>query len=238
MKKIISFFTLLLLLAGISSCNRGEGTGGTGTIEGTAFSVLHPDDNYNLETDTIPAAKTDVFLVYGTSGFYGDDVETDHTGFYQFKYLRPGTYTLYAYSTKPSGERVAVSRTVTVERGKVTTVPDIYIHSGKAYGTSIVKGVVNATYIDKNGNVTGTGPAYEHRMYIQRKSEPYPFDDVRAGIDGVFMFQKIDPGQYIVFTTSVYNEDEVPYIIQKEVTVEEAGTIVEIEEPFAVTIRP
>ena len=75
-------------------------------------------------------------------------------------------------------------------------------------------------------------------MYIQRKSEPYPFDDVRAGIDGVFMFQKIDPGQYIVFTTSVYNEDEVPYIIQKEVTVEEAGTIVEIEEPFAVTIRP
>ena len=128
MKKIISLFTLLLLLAGFSSCNRGEGPGGTGTIEGTLFSVLHPDDNYNLETDTIPAAKTDVFLVYGTSGFYGDDVETDHTGFYQFKYLRPGTYTVYSYSTKPSGERIAVSRTVTVERGKVTTVPDIYVH--------------------------------------------------------------------------------------------------------------
>ncbi|MBO4503200.1 MAG: hypothetical protein J5730_00095 [Bacteroidales bacterium] len=238
MKKILSLIALAVLVFIAGSCNRGEGTGGTCTLEGTVFSVLHPDDNYNLETDTIPAAKTDVFLVYGTDKFYGDDVETDHTGFYQFKYLRPGTYTLYAYSTLPSGERIAVSQTVTIERGKTTTVPDIYIHSGKAYGTSIIKGITNATYIDKNGVVTGTGPAYEHRMYIQRQDEPYPFDDVRVGIDGVFMFQKITPGQYIVFTTSVYDEDEVPFIIQKNVSVEEAGIIVEIPEPFSVTIRP
>ena len=60
---------LLLIFAGVVcsviaiSCNRGEGPGGTGTIEGTVYKVLHPDDNYNLETDTVLAAKEDVFLV-------------------------------------------------------------------------------------------------------------------------------------------------------------------------------
>lgn len=69
---------LLILLALVSSaldisCNRGEGPGGTGTIEGTVYKVLHPDDNYNLETDTVLAAKEDVFWVYGTQSFYGED---------------------------------------------------------------------------------------------------------------------------------------------------------------------
>lgn len=238
MKKIVFACLMLLTVLGFSSCNHGEGSGGTASIEGTVFAVLHPDDNYNLETDTILAAKTDVFLVYGTDGFYGDDVETDNAGHYQFKYLRPGTYTVYAYSTLPSGERIAVSQTVTVERGKTTIVPDIYVHEGKAYGTSIVKGSVYATYIDKNGATISTGPAYEHRMYIQRVGDPFPFDDVRAGIDGVFMFQKIEPGNYIVFTTSIYDEDEIPFIIQKNVNVESPGIIVEIPETFQVTIRP
>lgn len=229
----IAFFVLFF-----SSCETGPGTGGTATLEGTVFVVHHPGDNYNLDTDTMPAAKTDVFLVYGNDKFYNDDVETDNTGYYRFKYLRPGTYTVYAYSTLASGERVAVSQTVNVERGKVTTVPVIYVHDGKAYGTSIVKGAVYATYIDKNGDVISTGPAYEHRMYIQRLGEPFPFDDVRAGINGVFMFNKIDPGDYIVFTTSIYDEDEIPYIIQKNVTVSDPETIVEIAEPFQVVIRP
>ena len=127
MRRIKQFFHVLLwfvVAAAMVSCNTGEGSGGTGTIEGTVYKVLHPDDNYNMETDTVLAAKEDVFLVYGTQSFYGDDVETDHTGFYQFKYLRPGTYTVYAYSTLASGERVAVSQTVEVQRGKTATVPD------------------------------------------------------------------------------------------------------------------
>lgn len=234
----ILYLLLAVLVLFFSACNTGPGSGGTATLEGTVFLVQHPGDNYNLDTDTVPAAKTDVFLVYGNNTFYDDDVEADNTGLYQFKYLRPGTYTVYAYSSLASGARVAVSQTVNVERGQVTTVPTIYIHDGKAYGTSIVKGTVNATYIDKEGDVIGTGPAYEHRMYIQRVGEQFPFDDVRAGINGVFMFNKIEPGDYIVFTTSIYDEDEVPYIIQKNVTVSDPETIVEIAEPFQVTIKP
>ena len=238
MKKLLSCLLLAFLALLMSACNTGPGTGGTATLEGTVLLVQHPDDNYSLVTDTVPAAKEDVFLVYGNNTFYDDDLEADNTGFYRFKYLRPGTYTVYAYSTLPSGERVAVSQTVNVERGQVTTVPTIYVHEGKAYGRSIIKGTVNATYIDKNGDVLATGPAYDHRVYIQRVGDPFPFDDVRVGINGVFMFQKIDPGDYIVFTTSIYDEDEIPYLIQRNVTVTAPETIVEIEEPFQVTLKP
>ena len=236
-KPIIHFFLLALISLMVSACNTGEGPGGTGAIEGTVYKVLHPDDNYNLETDTVLAAKEDVFLVYGTQQFYGDDEETDHTGFYRFDYLRPGTYTVYAYSTLASGERTAVSQTVEVQRGKTTTAPAIYIHGGKAYGTSIVKGRVWACYIDKNGNVISQGWAYGQRMYIQRQGEDFPFDDVRAGMNGVFAFQKLSPGDYTVFTFSE-DEDEIPSVVAKTISVPETDQIYWLTDTMRVNVKP
>lgn len=235
--KIISVFLVIAWTSVTVSCNRGEGPGGTGSIEGTVYKVLHPDDNYNLETDTVLAVKEDVFLVYGTQRFYGDDEETDHTGFYQFKYLRPGTYTVYAYSTLASGERTAVSQTVEVQRGKATAAPVIYIHEGKAYGTSIVKGNVWAYYIDKNGNVISQGWAYGQRMYIQRQGEDFPCDDVRVGIDGVFAFQKLSPGYYTVFTFGE-DEDEIPSVVSQTISVTEADQIYWLSDTMRVNVKP
>ena len=236
-KPISRLFIFVLLSVFVAACNTGEGPGGTGTIEGTVFKVLHPDDNFNLETDTVLAAKEDVFLVYGTQQFYGDDEETDHTGFYRFDYLRPGTYTVYAYSTLASGERTAVSQTVEVQRGKTTTAPNIYIHDGKAYGTSIVKGRIWAYYIDKNGNVISQGWAYGQRMYIQRQGEDFPCDDVRAGMDGVFAFQKLSPGDYTVFTFSE-DEDEIPSVVSKTISVPESDRIYWISDTMRVNVKP
>ena len=236
-KLITHLFLLALLSVLLAACNTGEGSGGTGAIEGTVYKVLHPDDNFNLETDTVLAAKEDVFLVYGTQQFYGDDAETDHTGFYRFGYLRPGTYTVYAYSTLASGERTAVSQTIEVQRGKTTTVPDIYIHDGKAYGTSIVKGHVWAYYIDKNGNVISQGWAYGQRMYIQRQGEDFACDDVRAGLNGVFAFQKLSPGEYTVFTFNE-DEDEVPSVVSKTISVPETDHIYWFPDTFKVNVKP
>ena len=63
---------------------------------------------------------------------------------YQFEYLLPGNYTVFSYSTLPSGEKVAVSASVDLTRGAVAQVPTLFIHDGKAYGTSIVKGRVRS----------------------------------------------------------------------------------------------
>lgn len=234
MKILSKTLLALLLLFSFVSCNNEEGEGGTGTIKGCLMMVQHPEDAM-LETDTVPAAKSDVFIVYGDDEFYGDDVEADPNGYYQFEYLTPGDYTVFSYSTLPSGEREAVSATVTLDRGAVTEVPTMYVHEGKAYGTSIIKGRVWATYYH-NGTYRGEGWACEHRVYIRKEGETCHFDDVRVGADGYFCFQKVEPGVYEVFTVT---EDmaEIPSYIFQTVTVNEAGEIVEMTEQFNVIVN-
>lgn len=211
------FLLLALVVVMFASCNNREGEGGTGTVRGYVKLVHHPDDNYQLGADTVNAAKTDVFIVYGDEDFYGDDVETNPDGLYQFQYLTPGNYTVFAYSTLATGEKVPVAETVTLAQGSVAQVPTIYIHDGKAYGFSIVKGKVWGMYFH-NESYRGEAWAYEHRVYLRKLGEPYHLDDVRVGLDGVFAFQKVQPGTYEVIT---FTEDamEVPSPLIDTVTV-------------------
>lgn len=235
MKRIAVFVMGLALLSlTLFSCNNKAGEGGTGTVQGYVKLIHHPDDNYQLEADTLDAAKTDVFIVYGNEVFYGDDVETDPEGFYQFNYLTPGEYTVFAYSTLPNGEKVPVSATVDLERGKVAQVPTLYVHDGKAYGTSVVTGKVWAWYFHNN-EWRGEGWAYEHRVYLRKLGETYHQDDVRVGLDGVFAFQKVLPGTYEVIT---YTQDaqEVPFPVVDTVTVE-AGEIFQMEPDTTFFVR-
>ena len=236
MKKTIQLLLLLVAVALLPACNKGAGKGGTGTIQGHLKLVHHPDDDFTLTPDTMAAAKTDVFIVYGDENYFGDDIETGADGGYQFEYLLPGEYTVYAYSILPSGEKVAVSESVTLARGAVAKVPTIYIHDGKAYGTSIVKGRVYASYWH-NGTYRGEGWACEHRVYIRRVGEDIPFDDTRVGPDGYFAFQKLQPGAYEVFTASDDIGTEIPDFVFQSISVDEAGQIYELEEQFEIIIN-
>jgi len=236
MKKTIKFLlALVAVMLLLPACNKGPGEGGTGTVQGLVKLVHHPDNDYTLTPDTMAAAKTDVFIIYGDEAYFGDDAETNAEGLYQFEYLRPGEYTVFAYSTLPSGEKVAVSETVELQRGAVAKVPTLYIHDGKAYGTSIVKGRVHAAYYH-NSSYRGEGWACEHRVYIRRVGEDIPFDDTRVGPDGYFAFQKLQPGDYEVYTVT-QNFNEVPDFVFQNITVEEAGQIYELEEQFEIIIN-
>ena len=236
MKKTIHLLLTLMAMAFLlPSCNKGPGEGGTGTVQGFVKLVHHPDDDYTLTPDTLAAAKTDVFIIYGDEAYFGDDVETNADGLYLFEYLRPGDYTVFAYSTLPSGEKVAVSESVTLERGAVAKVPTLYIHDGKAYGTSVVKGRVHAAYYH-NGSYRGEGWACEHRVYIRRVGEDIPFDDTRVGPDGYFAFQKLQPGTYEVYTVT-QDFNEVPDFVFQTIEVEEAGQVYELPEQFEVIIN-
>ena len=236
MKKTLKLLLLLVAVALLlPSCNKGEGVGGTGTVQGFVKLVHHPDDDYTLTPDTLVAAKTDVFIVYGDGNFFGDDIETGADGGYRFEYLRPGNYTVYAYSTLPSGEKVAVSETVELARGAVAQVPTLYIHEGKAYGTSIVKGRVWASYYH-NGSWRGEGWAYEHRVYIRRVGESIHFDDTRVGADGYFGFQKLQPGDYEVYTAT-QDFNEVPEFVFQTIKVEEGGKIYSLPEQFEIIVN-
>ena len=231
--KLIGILCIGLLL--FASCKRSEGEGGTGTVQGYVKLIHHPDDNYSLPADTVDAAKTDVFIVYGNSDFYGDDVETDDKGFYRFRYLTKGRYTVFAYSTLPNGDKVPVTASVSIGVGETSNAPTLYIHSGKAYGTSIAKGKVYALYYH-NETYRGQGWAYEHRVYIRNAGDAYHFDDVRVGLDGVFAFQKLQPGEYEVFTFTE-NSSEVPSPLIKTLTIENPGEIVEMEPDTTFVVR-
>ena len=179
--------------------------------------------------------KQDVFIVYGDEAYFGNDAETNANGMYRFEYLRPGNYTVFAYSTLPSGEKVAVSETVELQRGTIANVPTLYIHDGKAYGTSVVKGRVHAAYYH-NGSYRGEGWACEHRVYIRRVGDDIPFDDTRVGPDGYFAFQKLQPGEYEVYTVT-QDFNEVPDFVFQTIMVEEAGQVYELLEQFEVIIN-
>jgi hypothetical protein len=237
MKIIRLIIVFVALCLSLTSCLTEEGEGGSGTIQGYLFNVKHADDNYALTTDTVSAVKTDVYIIYGDHVYFDDDIETDYNGFYQFKYLTAGTYTIFAYSTDANGVKTAVTQTVTLTRGDKIEVSDMYVHSGQANGTSIISGTVWANYVDGSGNIIESGWAYEHRVYLQKSGDIYPIDDVRVGQNGVFAFQKVIPGSYEVYTTTI-DENEIPTILKQNIIVSNSGEIYTLASQFIVTINP
>ena len=98
--------TKILFLLSLSvlffSCKKEEGEGGMATIKGSIW-VRDWDKNFNLMMYEYPGLDEDVFIVYGDQVGYGDKLSTDLNGNFEFKYLRKGTYTIYALSdTLPS----------------------------------------------------------------------------------------------------------------------------------------
>lgn len=254
-----NYLILLIGLMSLSlfSCVDEAGEGGTAVIQGKVYRVLHPNDVYNLkidtntvetdsfktsnyfiDTDTLPAAKEDVYIVYGNQLVYGDKMETGYDGYYRFKYLTKGTYNIYAYSTMSDGIKSAVIDTVTVANGETKEVQNIYIHQGKALDKSYIKGTVLARYFDK---VYLAGfydiPACEARVFIRVKGAAYQFNEVRTGSDGVFMFQELDPGKYEVFVSTEKAGEKVLTPIIMPVTIEAKGIIKTIKKPFHIIIN-
>jgi hypothetical protein len=130
------------------SCINEEGEGGTGSIEGYVYKVVHPDGVYNFKTDTFPASKEDVYIVYGSDAVYGDKMDAHYDGFFKFKYLTKGIYQIYSYSSHPGGIRVPVIDTVILGSGETKRTRDIYIHEGKSLDKSYIKGQVLVNYYD------------------------------------------------------------------------------------------
>lgn len=114
-----------------TSCTKEPGLGGNSTIYGKI--IAH---DYNSEFTELkgiyPAEDQDVFIIFGNNISYSERIRSNYDGVYEFKYLRPGDYTIYVYSkdstlTEPSGI-YAVLRNVTIDQNKQNVeVDDIKI---------------------------------------------------------------------------------------------------------------
>jgi hypothetical protein len=224
-------FSFLLL---ITSCNKGEGLGGSSSLEGYVYNIVHRDDNFSFSKDTIVAAKEDVFLIFGTEGYFGDDIETDKDGRYRFNYLRTGKYVVYAYSVFNDNSREAVYQEVKVGSG-LNEVPDIYIHTGKANGTSMIKGSIFVHYFD-SGKKVDEGLGVGTRVYIKYFGEETHFDDTRAGDNGIFYFQKLLPGKYEIYTTTEDPDTERVDSLIQTIEITEIGKVYELPKKFVVIV--
>ncbi|MBE6312928.1 MAG: hypothetical protein E7076_07230 [Bacteroidales bacterium] len=226
-KSLIVFFACIL--CALVSCNKDEGEGGTASVSGYIYKVVHASDDYSLSVDTVPAAKHDVFIYYGNDKAVGNDVETGPDGYFKFNYLTKGKYKVFAYSTYDSGLKEAEMREVNVSRGEDASVGIIYVHEGKAYGTSVIKGKVTVNYFlkidgdyirDTEGKAVDY-PAGDVRVSIMRKGENVVLDDVRTSFDGTFAFQRLPKGEY---TVCVYSASERMWQLYDE-NIQEAKTV-------------
>ncbi|WP_423127699.1 hypothetical protein [Gaoshiqia sp. Z1-71] len=126
-QRFLKLVVLILVAGFLSACEKEEGEGGTSTIVGRVYAQNYNSD-FTVKLGEYYAEGVDVYIIYGDEIVYSDDFETGLDGWYRFRFLNKGTYTIYAISKdptrqSPSGE-IAVSQTVTIKSNHSTVVAD------------------------------------------------------------------------------------------------------------------
>jgi hypothetical protein len=110
--------SLGLMLIFLFACKKEEGDGGKASIQGNIWVK-----KYNASGVVIlgeyAGAYEEVFIIYGDEVSYGDKVEANPEGKYEFKYLRPGNYKVYAYSKDSLGD-VSASKFAVIKEVEIT----------------------------------------------------------------------------------------------------------------------
>jgi hypothetical protein len=114
------FVLFLPLLFFLVSCEKEPGPGGKATVYGKVY-VKDYNSSFTVLEEEYYGPDIWVYIIYGDDRDYGDRIRTNYDGTYEFKYLRAGTYHIYAYSkdsTMLTNADIAVVKDVTLENKK------------------------------------------------------------------------------------------------------------------------
>ena len=131
MKRSI-FFSLIpvILILSLAACQKEAGEGGTSSIFVKVY-VKDYNSTFTVLQGEYYGPDEDVYIIYGDDRTFADKVSTNYDGTYEFKYLRKGKYTVYAYSkdsTLQTTAKLAVIQEVEVtDNQQEVEVPDIVI---------------------------------------------------------------------------------------------------------------
>ncbi len=132
--RIIPILVVLTLLLG--ACSKQPGEGGLAKVRGRVIKEIRLVLT-NPETATVsyPAPDEDIWIIYGNGVSPDDRERTNFDGEFQFRFLRPGDYTIYVYSRDTTGQpdtspnRMPIIRTFTIdERREDVDLGDLIIY--------------------------------------------------------------------------------------------------------------
>lgn len=206
------FIVLLCFLIGLGSCKKDEGFGGNSAIKGRLVLKQYNND-YSLLIDSAPAKEQDIFIIFGNDPDIGDRVRTNFDGYFEFKFLREGKYTIYYYSEDPELLDFEQKKEMTyeVEVGKKSTrdVGDLYSYERLDYndGNAVIKGRVRQINYRSNSRwplmfVEDTVTVLEKEVYITYNNQLYYEDRIRTTFDGTFEFRGLIKGSYKIHVIS------------------------------------
>lgn len=212
----------VLALFAFSSCNQGEGPGGTKSIEGYVFQVRYPDDNFSFKSDTLPFAEARVYLSYGDNKDLpaDDDLRVSPEGYYRFDNLRSGDYAVYAYAELADKQLVAGVTKLSLN-SSMTTADTIFVSSGKHNGMAIITGTVLVDYWKDGDRVSHNGertfPAVDYRVSCKNVGEGGVVNDTRTDSNGDFALA-VQPGRtYEVYVVGDASNTEDTKNLEKAV---------------------
>lgn len=132
MKKHLVAFLTVVALSGFAGCQKGPGEGGNSSIKGTVW-VRDFNANFTVLNGAYAGYDEEVYIIYGDDVSYGDRIRTNYNGEFEFKYLRPGKYTVYLYSKdstmqSQSGDITIVKEVEIADKKSTAELPEITIY--------------------------------------------------------------------------------------------------------------
>lgn len=129
-KKALIFGAFLVLLL-VASCSKDAGEGGTSSIRGKVYAKYYNKTFTSLIGEAY-APDQDVYIIYGDDVTYGDKQKTCYDGSFEFKYLRKGTYKVYAYSldttlTNPATQFAVIAEVKITKSGETIVTDNLLI---------------------------------------------------------------------------------------------------------------
>ncbi len=204
MNKIVFVFSILIIFI---SCKKEAGEGGGATIKGKLLC-----GNYNSPTTAVTGddgeSNEAVYIIYGEKTIADHNEKTMYDGSFEFKYLRKGTYKIFAYSLDKSSKipvETIVEKTIEIkDKKEIVEVTDfvIYKQAGKG-GNSSVKGKIFLR--DYNVAFTSLDTAYykpDEDVLIIFGNDTINDDNTKTSYDGSFQFNGLRKGIYKVYAYS------------------------------------
>lgn len=213
MNRTLTLFFLVVVLLIFRACEKTEGYGGAGSIEGYLVTRYYNDDMSVLVREE-PAVDMEVFLLFGDASFVGDNIETSYDGAFGFQYLRQGNYTLYYSSDdtgKVSNDNQVVRHEIELKNGEELDLDTLYRSELLDFddGFASIYGVVRVVNFRNESEfpfleVKDTSYAQEQEVYLVYGEHNFIDERVRTDYKGFFEFGNLIPGDYEIF---VYSED-------------------------------